>query len=195
MHSTLARLILLGPPLLALAVQGPDDPARRAMIAALAANGPHPALGTEGELFDSFVGTWDVDYATLTPTGTWQRFKGELHFGWILDGYALQDVWTSYGAAGGRTSGTTIRFYDPARKSWRVTFIAPTFQAVVQLEGGTEGGNIVLRGMDPDGSLLRWSFRDIHADSFTWWGERSRDGGATWRLEEENKMRRRAEER
>lgn len=36
-----------------------------------------------------------------------------------------------------------------------------------------------------DGSLMRWSFVDTTPDSFTWRGELSTDGGATWRLEAE----------
>jgi hypothetical protein len=39
--------------------------------------------------------------------------------------------------------------------------------------------------------MIRWSFRDLREDSFTWWGERSHDGGRSWKLEEENHMRRR----
>jgi len=171
------------------------DPARGGLLAVLGAPGPHPSLGAEGELFGRFVGTWDVAYAQRTALGTWQRFRGELTFGWILEGTALQDVWTSFGPSGERTSGTSIRFHDAVRGVWHVTFIAPTFRAVVELEGRAEGENIVQNGRDPDGSLLRWSFREITADAFTWWGERSRDGGASWVLEEENHMRRRVETR
>lgn len=161
------------------------------MLAALGAAGPHPSLGQEAELFDRFVGTWDVAYSALTPAGTWQRFSGELRFGWILDGHAQQDIWISFGSGGARTAGTSVRFYDVKRKVWRVVWIAPTFQTVTLLEGGAEEDRIVLRGADADGSLLRWSFQDIRADAFLWRGERSRDGGTTWRLEEENHMRRR----
>ena len=55
-----------------------------------------------------------------------------------------------------------------------------------------EGDRIVLRGVDSDGSPIRWSFNDIKPDSFVWRGEKSRDGGKTWKLEEEHHMKRRA---
>jgi hypothetical protein len=39
--------------------------------------------------------------------------------------------------------------------------------------------------------MLRWSFNDLKGDSFIWRGEKSRDGGKTWKLEEEHQMKRR----
>jgi hypothetical protein len=39
--------------------------------------------------------------------------------------------------------------------------------------------------------MLRWSFNEIQTDSFIWRGEKSRDGGKTWRLREEHHMKRR----
>jgi hypothetical protein len=56
--------------------------------------------------------------------------------------------------------------------------------------GRTEGGIIVLDGLDED-PKERWSFRDITPDSFHWRGESSTDGGRTWFIEEEMRARRR----
>jgi hypothetical protein len=39
--------------------------------------------------------------------------------------------------------------------------------------------------------MLRWSFNDLKGDSFIWRGEKSGDGGKTWKLEEEHHMKRR----
>ena len=167
---------------------------RRDMITALPAPGPHASLCEEARLFDRLVGTWDCNYSFHEEDGTIRRSSGELKFGWIIDGRALQDIWISYPKSGSkdeRTIGTSVRFFDSKAKVWRVVFVAPAFSYLVTMEGGAEGSRIVLEGQDTDGSSLRWSFNDIQTDSFTWRGEKSRDGGKTWRLEEEHQMKRR----
>lgn len=172
--------------------QPATDP-RRDMIATLAATGPHPSLVDEARLFDHLVGAWDCDYSFHAEDGSVRRAKGELKFGWILDGRALQDIWISYPREdqGERTMVTSLRFFDTKAKTWRVIFVAPAYGLVMAMEGGAEGDRIVLRGLDGDGFPVRWSFNDMTADAFVWRGETSRDGGETWRLEEEHHMRRR----
>jgi hypothetical protein len=167
--------------------------ARQAMTAALSASGPHPSLGDEARVFDRFVGTWDCDYGFIGEDGRVSHASGELKFGWIIDGRALQDIWISYPRKGAdeRSIGTSVRFFDDKLKKWRVVFVGPAYGILITVQGGVEGSAIVLRGVDDHGSALRWSFNDIQANSFTWRGETSRDGGKTWRLEEEHHMRRR----
>jgi hypothetical protein len=167
------------------------------MVAALASANPHPSLANEAQTFDRLVGTWDCDFTFHLADGTVRHKKGELLLGWILDGRAVQDVWVTYPADSAkdmkeRTMGTSVRFFDTARKQWRVVFVSPRFNYLVTVQGGLEGDRIVLRGTDADGSQIRWSFNDITPDSFVWHGEKSRDGGKTWTLEEEHRMRRRS---
>lgn len=188
----LTRLLILPLACGALAAQEPPDP-RQDMIQTLAARGPTPALAAEARLFDRFVGTWDCDYAFFGNDGRVTHAAGELRFGWILDGKALQDVWIAYPSEPGRerSIGTSIRFFDAKSRTWRIVFVSPEFGAIVTVRGGAEGDRIVLRGVDDEGAALRWSFDEIRADSFVWRGETSRDEGKTWKLEEEHHMRRR----
>ncbi len=174
------------------AARPPSDP-RQEMIAVLAASKPHPSLGDKGQVWDRFVGTWDCDFGFFLEDGSTRRAAGELEFGWVLDGRALQDIWISYPSDGSqeRKIGTSLRFYDDKAEAWRVVFVSPTYGAFLAVQGGVEGDRIVLRGTDEEGATLRWSFNDMQADSFVWRGEKSRDGGKTWRLEEEHRMRRR----
>lgn len=173
-------------------VEGPAD-SRQQMIAVLASPGPHVSLGEQARVWDRFIGTWDCDFGFLLENGSVRHAPGELEFGWVLDGRAIQDLWITYPRDGEteRGIGTSIRFFDDKSKSWRVVFVSPKYGAVLTVQGGVEGDRIVLRGRDEEGAMLRWSFNDIQADSFTWRGETSRDGGKTWRLEEEHRMRRR----
>ena len=57
--------------------------------------------------------------------------------------------------------------------------------------GGPAGDEIMLVS-DEEDPHLRWRFTDIGPASFRWRGEVSRDGGATWELEEEMHAARRA---
>ena len=169
------------------------DP-RGDMIAVLPAQAPHPSLGHHADLFGRFVGTWDADYSFIAQDGSARHSRGEVLFGWILDGYALQDIFLSYpkpGSTDERKMVTGVRFVDPKTDKWTVMFAAPAFGAAIRMEGGAEDDRIVLRGHDDKGASLRWSFNDIRPDSFVWRGETSHDGGKTWRLEEEHHMRRR----
>ena len=165
-----------------------------AMTAALSASSSHPSLGDDAKAFDRLVGTWDCDYGFYAQDGSVSHVPGELKFGWILDGRAIQDIWIAYPQTGSkeRSIGTSVRFFDNKTKLWRVIFVSPSFGALVTVQGGVEGNRIVLRGVNDEGSALRWSFNDIQANSFVWRGEKSRDSRKTWRLEEEHHMTRRS---
>lgn len=92
---------------------------------------------------------------------------------------------------GERGVGTSLRFYDAKVALWRVVWVAPMSGTVLTLKGGAQGERIVLEGPDSDGSPLRWSFNEIQTDSFLWRGGTSADGGKTWRVEQEMRLRRR----
>jgi hypothetical protein len=168
--------------------------ARQAMINVLASREPHPSLGEEAQTFDRFVGTWDAEFTSYRDGGKVYHRKGELHFGWVLDGRAVQDLWIAYPTTDHkeREIGTTIRFFDTSLKQWRIVFILPEYNYVVTAQGGREGDRIVLRGVDSNGLPIRWTFSEITHDTFHWQGERSHDGGKTWKLEEDHHMKRRA---
>jgi len=177
---------------LAVVASGSQNP-RAAMIAELASTNPSPSLGAEARTFDRLVGTWDCDFSFRAGDGSMRHKRGELLFGWILDGRAVQDLWITYPVEGEkeRKIGTSIRFFDTELKLWRVVFLNPQFNYLVTVQGSAVGDGIVLTGHDKDGAQIRWSFINIKADSFTWHGETSRDGGKTWVLEEEHHMTRR----
>jgi hypothetical protein len=175
----------------ARAQQAPDP--RQAMVKGLGASGPHSSLGDEAQVWDRFIGTWDCEYTFFLDDGSRRQSRGEIEFGWILDGRAVQDIWITYPNEAGkeRGIGTTVRFFDSKSKTWRIVFVGPRYNALVTLQGSAEGDRIVLRGVDDKGAMLRWSFNDLKGDSFIWRGEKSRDGGKTWKLEEEHHMKRR----
>jgi hypothetical protein len=157
------------------------------MLDALAAAGPHPDHAAELMLFGRFVGSWDMEGVQFAPDGSRTEQSGEWHFGWVLDGRAIQDVLISPPIE----YGTTVRFYDPEADAWEITWITPPGRAVRRLQARPSGDDILLEGRDPAGHLLRWTFTEITRGSFTWTGFRSDDEGATWRRDEEMRLTRR----
>jgi hypothetical protein len=132
---------------------------------------PNPELA----LFGQFVGDWDMDIEFYNEDGeTIYRGLGLWSFGWVLDGHAIQDVF-SYPTGSGRGIGTTLRTYSRDRGEWQIVYLGAVSGVTAILHGGREGDNIVLRGTDEDGHN-RWTFSDIRADSFSWTGELSPDG-------------------
>jgi hypothetical protein len=165
------------------------------MIDRLRADGPLPEFADPHDLFGRFIGAWDLEWHGRDLAGEPTVVSGELHFGWILGGAAIQDVWRVPLDPTDRRRmrafhGTTIRFYDAHIGAWRSTWIDPLNSRVRRFIGRSEGGIIVLEGLD-ENPKERWSFRDITPDSFLWRGESSTDGGRSWFIEDEMIARRR----
>src|SRR4030095_12519605 len=115
-----------------------EDP----MLNALHADAPAADRAEGMMLYGQFVGSWEGQIKTkkfqtinaelrFDYESAVQESTLEVHFGWALEGRAIQDVWispirsevndtTSYGMY-----GTTLRIYDPKNNCWYITFIDP----------------------------------------------------------------------
>ena len=169
------------------------------MIDGLAAHGPHPGLEAELHLFGQFVGSWDLDCTEHEPDGTAHTRPGEWHFGWILDGMAIQDVWIFPSRAhraetgeGPVEHGVSVRFYDPDVGAWRSTWVGPVRRRVHTFLARAVGDEIHLTGEADDGTPLRWAFSEITPQRFHWRNEIADGPGGAWRLQQEMDVRRRA---
>jgi hypothetical protein len=177
-----------------LLVRGTTDaPTHTDMIRHLAAIGAQAKVA-QSALFGRFVGTWDVSYETYDKDGSVRRNRGQVIYGWILDGSALQEIWTSDAHhKEPKPFGTSTIFFDSKRQRWTEVWIYPAQGMTTIMSGGEVGDRIVLTGRDVAGGMLRWSFNDIQVDSFVWRGELSNDEGKTWRLQGENHIHRHRE--
>jgi hypothetical protein len=172
-----------------------------AFLGALGADAAAADRGGKMDLYGRFVGSWDLDVTQFPGDGSARRRKGEWHFGWVLEGRAIQDVWIvpprgelrrGDAAANAASYGTTLRVYDPRIDAWQVQWSDPVTQTFLQMIGRAEGDGIVQLGTRADGQLVRWSFSEITENSFLWRGENSADGGVSWRLVTEFTARRAA---
>ena len=169
---------------------------RSAMLDALQASGPNPALAEKLSLYGRFVGSWrvDIDYTPLEGAG--HHDEAEWHFGWVLDGRAIQDVWIFPARAKRQKPepwhfyGSTVRWYDPQIDAWHITYFEPTRPFVQRQLGRAVGPDIVQLGEDANGVQRRWRFTEITDRSFHWIGEVSWDKGASWTLELDMRARR-----
>ena len=157
------------------------------MILALQASGPHPDLAKDLMLFGQFVGAWDVDVTNIASDGTKTELKGEWHFGWVLEGRAIMDVWITpkrslRGTEEPYEYGATLRFFDPTIQAWRSTWIGPVRHLVRPFIARQVEDEIILEGSFKPGGLTRWIFSDITPTSFQWRNMESSDEGATWTI-------------
>jgi len=153
-------------------------------IAGLDAEKPWPDFEGKLNLFGQFVGDWEiVDARYPKPDGTEIRRRGEIHFRWILEGRAVQDVWSMIDEKTGKATpaGTTIRFYDPNADTWHSVWISPRQHVVRSFLARKINDEIVLEGEVRDGGYPeKWVFSEIEPDSFRWHSEETHDGGKMW---------------
>jgi hypothetical protein len=188
-------------------VQHTEQPAMNALDhgpaagfhAALAAPGRATDIDDANDLYGWLIGSWDMDVLHYRVDVRERHLTGEIHFGWALEGRAVQDVWIMPRRAdrGARSDdgfdmyGTTLRVWDPSIEAWRVTYINPAKNQRDELIGRKIGRDIVQIGTHANGTPIRWNFTDITDDSFRWTGVALAPDGVTWNLEGEFVARRR----
>jgi hypothetical protein len=163
----------------------------------LLSDGPDPRGATELMQFGRFVGAWDLDVTYFDPAGVVSReVKGEWHFGWVLEGRAVADVWIvprrslrgSSGPPAGEY-GMSLRFYDNDIAAWRSTWLGPVHKVVLPFIAKQVGETMVLERTEGE-RMVRWIFSEITPETFKWQNIVSIDDGATWHLEQQFKARR-----
>ena len=158
-----------------------------------------PEIPETLDVYGWLIGSWELDvyhYKAIDVSAL--GIKGEVHFGWVLEGRAVQDVWImprrSERAAGmdkaNNMYGTTLRVWDPAIQAWRITWINPATGHREEQIGRQSGKDIVQVGARADGTPTRWMFTEITPDSFHWTGESLLPDGKTWKLEGEFRAKR-----
>jgi hypothetical protein len=154
---------------------------RTGFMKTLHSEAPAADRASDLELYGWLIGDWVMDATVHRDDGTTFKGSGEIHFGWVLQGRAIQDVWILPGIF----YGTTLRIYDPGLGAWHILWSDPLRQFYTRQIGRAQGKDIMQIGRNDSGVTLRWSFTDITPDSFRWLGERSYDDGKSWQLQAE----------
>jgi hypothetical protein len=165
----------------------------------LASPGRAADIPESADIYGWLVGSWELDirrYSGIDVTG--KGLKAEAHFGWALEGRAIQDVWIMPRIADRNRKleknmnmyGTTLRVWDPSIQAWQITWTNPAGDHHERQIGRRVGQDVVQIGTRPDGTPTRWIFSEITADSFHWTGEALNPDGRTWTLEGDFRVRR-----
>lgn len=176
----LVRSLLL---LLSLSVALPAA----ASIEGLDSTGPNPAVSDQLKLFGQFVGNWTCEILRYQGDQV-QRGSGEWHFGWVLDGRAVQDVFIVPARSEGgqaREWGSSLRSFDPKTGTWFIAWVGPVQGTLQTFTARQQGDEIVHEGVTADGRPSRWVFSEIKPDSFRWRSLISSDRGASWTVTQE----------
>jgi hypothetical protein len=153
---------------------------------ALHSAGPAADRAAKMTLYGWLIGRWTMDAVVHLDDGSVHKGQGSIAFGWVLEGRAIQDVWSLPGVF----YGTTLRIYDPGLDAWHILWSDPMRQFYTRQIGRARGKDIVQDGTNDAGEAVRWSFTEITPDSFRWIGERSRDGGTAFQIQAEYFARR-----
>ena len=152
----------------------------------LHAQGPAADRAGPMMLYGQFLGSWGGTLRYADPQGARHETSAEVHFGWVLDGRAIQDVWIAPSRRNRKEGerllmhGTTLRVYDPDTDLWHITWIDPVKQVVNRMTGRLLGNEIVQSYRMDDGKLCQWLFTRITAQSFHWINRVSADEGGRW---------------
>jgi len=168
------------------------------LLAALAATRRSPEIPEDADVYGWLVGSWELEVFYYGMDVSTQNLKAEAHFGWVLEGRVVQDVWimprpaqrTAQLEKSRNMYGTTLRVWDAAIQAWRVTYINPVTGQRDELIGRRSGKDIVQVGRHADGIPIRWNFTEITPDSFRWTGEVLEPDGKSWRMEGEFRAKR-----
>jgi len=160
---------------------------------ALAAAERSPEIPESGDVYGWLIGSWELEVIHYLVDVSARGLRGEAHFGWVLEGRAVQDVWimpprsqrAAHPDKAANMFGTTLRVWDPRIQAWRVTWINPVTGSRDELIGRWHGKNVAQVGAHSDGTPIRWMFTEITPNSFRWIGEALESDAKTWKLEGE----------
>jgi hypothetical protein len=148
-------------------------------------NAPNPNAPAELAQFAFLVGEWDAQAYRIGADGKEVQFGyADWRISYILNGFAIQDVWIYKTLATGEVEyGTMFRTYCPEAGHWTMVEQRHSDLKFLFMTAEKVGETMVMRGeLDtPQGKVpFRRVFYNIKRDSFEWRTDFSSNGGKTW---------------
>jgi hypothetical protein len=145
----------------------------------------NPKAPPETAQFSFIIGAWDCMIRSMKPDGSGFTERQASWTGYyILDGWAIQDIWVYKTPDGQTYEGTNVHSFNPETSKWDNRWVASPSLQWKYFQSEMVGDTMVMTGGEgkgPNGDFIdRNTFFDIAADSWSWRKDRSFDGGETW---------------
>lgn len=152
--------------------------------APLISAGINPDAPEQVKQFGQLQGTWSCLGSGKQPDGSWKQGPAPATWTWyyVLDGYAVQDVWQP--AQG--PMGTNLRTYDAEEDKWQMVWATSSQARFDEFDATFADGKIVMTGdrwarAAFPAHMSRITFHNISQQHFDWSSESSAAGdGENW---------------
>lgn len=153
-------------------------------------DGPNPEAPEEVKQFGRLVGSWRCTGENLQQDGTWKKTPGVSTWDWyyVLDGYAVQDVWRPDTEANPQAvQGTNLRTFDPESGTWEVVWTTQNVPKIDFYRAGYRDDEMHIYAERAatqafPGHLMHITFHNVSEDHFDWRYESSGlTDGQNWR--------------
>lgn len=148
---------------------------------------PNPDAPDELSQFAFLIGSWKCDVRVKRSDGSDARHRAVWTARYILDGRVIADEYRETLPDGKLIRyGSTYRSYDAEQGTWVMKWHDALTSQWLDLGtpelGGVEvdASSISFKHHVPPDGIFRCTFSDICDHRFTWTGELSTDGGASW---------------
>lgn len=125
--------------------------------------------------YGQLVGHWLCESESRQQDGTWQKSPNKATWSWyyVLDGYAVQDVWQPSGQSPGAAMGTNLRSYDAENNIWNVVWTTTSNPTLEQYRSAYRNGELHIYAERPASAsfpshLMHITFHNISDDHFDW---------------------------
>lgn len=153
----------------------------------LIAPGPNADAPEQIQQFGQLQGRWHCTSQTLQAEGEWRDDPGhaEWTFHYILDGYAIQDVWRP-SAESGSPVGTNLRTYDTENDTWHMVWTTTSNARFDYFSANYHDGEIAMSGERRataayPAHLALITFHNISEQHFDWKYESAAVNTTDWR--------------